>query len=236
MVTANGSPSGTATTTMVTPMMKALSISSSMPCPPLDSSRYHEAMRATKVRTAAPMPTYPICSARVSSLSWRGVFTSSFSILARMLPHWLRSPTANTTIVPPPPVTSVPDSMKGSPSPWWLLSFSSDSPVSVASDTLMSELRRSTPSAGTLSPASSCTTSPTSRSVVDTSRTSPPRTTFTSTSSLMADKARNCCSLVKSLVAVTTATISTATMIATPSTQPPAPSGSCPAAVFRRSS
>ena len=60
MVTASGSPSGTATTTMVTAMMKASRTASNhvpSTAEPDLTARKRMAMRATNVAPAAAMPT-----------------------------------------------------------------------------------------------------------------------------------------------------------------------------------
>mmetsp|Transcript_19773 Transcript_19773/g.41079 ORF Transcript_19773/g.41079 Transcript_19773/m.41079 type:complete len:214 (+) Transcript_19773:2440-3081(+) len=161
MVTASGRPSGMATTTMVTAMMKA-----SMTCvqgslPPCFSQII--AMRAMNVRTAAPPPPFPMSSTMSSSLSCRGVLEASLVKLALILPHWdsLPMPMQTTLASPlvPVSVTSQDERKKGSLKKSFLRS--SGSPVRADSLHLTPEPSNKTPSAGIPSPDLRLTTSPT---------------------------------------------------------------------------
>lgn len=99
MVTANGRPSGTATTTMVTAMIAASTIPVAVS---VSVSYVNRAIIITmNVSTAIKPPKYPIRSAMTSSLSCRGVLACSlFSsplMFALILPYWEFAPVPKTT-------------------------------------------------------------------------------------------------------------------------------------------
>mmetsp|Transcript_12190 Transcript_12190/g.19868 ORF Transcript_12190/g.19868 Transcript_12190/m.19868 type:complete len:203 (-) Transcript_12190:544-1152(-) len=202
MVTARGSPSGMATTTMVTAMMKAW-ITPLEIWPPvgLSCSTQIMAISAAKVSAANTVPMYPMSWAMRSSLSCSGVFTGSETSLARILPHWLCAPTAITNMCTSgwrPRSVSVEEEMrKGSPAAAAPFTRGSGSPVSEDSSAFTPSPSASRPSAGTPAPALSTTMSPTSRSSVLTMTSTPPRRTRAlSSPRLSFSSARNCFSLV----------------------------------------
>jgi len=176
MVTASGSPSGTATTMMVMAKMKNRSgpdenWASGNPL----FSTIHRTMSTRKQSTPTPRPTLPTACASTVSASWRGVVPASPTTIAIVRPHSEWTPTAVTTIVPDPSCTWVPHRIQGLPAGDFLTG--SDSPVSDASSTTNPCAATSTPSAAGLSPVMSRTASPTTREVLVTSISLPSRMT-----------------------------------------------------------
>ena len=117
IVTANGRPSGTATTIIVTAIKKAFIISYS------DYMHIKQwfpkiiwiikwTMRAPIVKAATIVPITPISSAIDSSFYYKGVAGLSSSKLAFNLPSWVFMPTAQTTIFPVPSIIFVPEITK----------------------------------------------------------------------------------------------------------------------------
>uniref|UniRef100_A0A0A9D6I2 ACA1 n=1 Tax=Arundo donax TaxID=35708 RepID=A0A0A9D6I2_ARUDO len=119
-VTANGNPSGTATTTMVTAIAKCSSSSSaSFPDQLKSSPSWYFLLnnpwdRTMKVMTAKNSPIFPIIVATPLSLTCSGVSSSPPSLrVAINFPHWVRMPTVVTSILQDPSCTLVPDKRKG---------------------------------------------------------------------------------------------------------------------------
>jgi len=190
MVTANGKPSGTATTMMVTAKMKKRrgpSANCLMGKPRF--STHHRMRRTVKQRTPTPRPTLPTAAASTVSASCRGVSPVSPTTIAMVRPHSEWTPTAVTSSVPDPSDTCVPHRTQGERSTLFLMG--SDSPVREASSMTRPCAARRTPSAATLSPVIRRTTSPTTRSVFRTSCSTPARTTLISTRSFWALSLRN---------------------------------------------
>mmetsp|Transcript_4769 Transcript_4769/g.13708 ORF Transcript_4769/g.13708 Transcript_4769/m.13708 type:complete len:259 (+) Transcript_4769:3629-4405(+) len=190
MVTAKGRPSGTATTRMVTAKMKNCSgPSENLEMGKPRFSTIHLIMRTTKQSSATAKPTLPMAPASTVSFSCRGVSAASPTTSAMVWPHSLCTPTADTSILPSPSVTWVPQRMKGRSS---FLRSGSDSPVRDASSTTKPCPLMYNPSAVTLSPVSSSSTSPTTSSSLPTNCSTPLRSTFTSMTSFCALSLRNC--------------------------------------------
>mmetsp|Transcript_8941 Transcript_8941/g.29394 ORF Transcript_8941/g.29394 Transcript_8941/m.29394 type:complete len:257 (-) Transcript_8941:1175-1945(-) len=140
MVTASGSPSGTATTTMVTASKKKWSTSfhgATSDGKPLFFA-IHAPVSEMKQHRATANPTYPILLARSPSFSCSGVSSCSLTTSASVWPHSECSPTATMRTTPDPSVTCVPERQNCSDSPFLI---GSDSPVSDASSTTMSKPR-----------------------------------------------------------------------------------------------
>mmetsp|Transcript_39858 Transcript_39858/g.65310 ORF Transcript_39858/g.65310 Transcript_39858/m.65310 type:complete len:210 (-) Transcript_39858:914-1543(-) len=105
MVTANGNPSGTATTTIEIDTMIA-----SMMCRAgsVRSPTAHVIIKIKKRAIATAVPPHPICAPNFSSLSCNGVLSRSSFSLSMSLPHSVLSPTATAIIVPSPDTILVP--------------------------------------------------------------------------------------------------------------------------------
>mmetsp|Transcript_12255 Transcript_12255/g.42511 ORF Transcript_12255/g.42511 Transcript_12255/m.42511 type:complete len:271 (-) Transcript_12255:628-1440(-) len=177
-VMASGKPSGMATTTMVTELMRKSSTST-----PSQSSCsapwiVQRIMEAMKVRMADPMPKLPTSTTSSFRRSCSGVSSGSCTSCLMMAPHWERLPTATASMVPEPSDTVVPDSRNGSLSAFFAMSMGS--PVMADSFVLSLEPATNTPSAGSLSPAVSVTRSPTTMSFAGTASGWPLRSTLTS--------------------------------------------------------
>ena len=117
-------------------------------------------MDARNVKIAAPMPKFPTVTTKTSRRSCKGVLLGSTIRVFRITPHCERDPTHVTTNRPLPSEIDVPDNRKGSFSA--SLPMSMGSPVIAASFALNLLPSTKMPSAGTLSPATSSTRSPTS--------------------------------------------------------------------------
>lgn len=137
-MTANGSPSGTATTTIVIPIIKYSSHSwqyviiypsgCSGSSPPKKSKVLFEilSMKNLKkstwiVRRAQYIPTLPISVPIFSNFSWRGVISMLYSNFAIILPTQLSFPTTMHTYQPSPVTNCVPDNNIGDGKSWWFL-------------------------------------------------------------------------------------------------------------------
>ena len=134
-----------------------------------------------------------------------------------MRPNTELGPTAVTSIVRLPSWHSVEDTMNGFFSPF---SIWSDSPVSFDSSIFTLLPDRKIPSAGTVSPADTCTMSPATRSSMGMSFRSPSRITVTCMRLFSAFSTRNCLSFCRSLIADTFRQTRMAAMIAMPSYHP----------------
>lgn len=105
-VTDKGKPSGIATTTTVTPIIKKFNISTK--CffskePAKYLSMENLTNRAPTMIIAEMKPNLPISSARFSSFFYKGVASTSPSLrIALILPSQLLSPTTNTKYNPSP--------------------------------------------------------------------------------------------------------------------------------------
>mmetsp|Transcript_6481 Transcript_6481/g.13006 ORF Transcript_6481/g.13006 Transcript_6481/m.13006 type:complete len:353 (-) Transcript_6481:418-1476(-) len=204
MVTARGRPSGTATTTMVTAIMKASRTAANQPSSWEGSSSLfiqRIPIRARKVAPAAAIPMYPIIAAISSSFSCKGVWVCSVSSLALILPHCEFLPVAMTSMHPLPSTTLHPESAKGSTldERSWRTCFStpSGSPVRLLSSTVTppASLETRIPSAGILSPGSSIIMSPTTTSFEDISTVRPSLNALTSLAEMLTSSSfLNCCS------------------------------------------
>mmetsp|Transcript_160839 Transcript_160839/g.390720 ORF Transcript_160839/g.390720 Transcript_160839/m.390720 type:complete len:257 (-) Transcript_160839:527-1297(-) len=162
MVTASGSPSGTATTMIVMQMMNEWMIQSvrSRACSRTSSGlAYHMTIIMIIVARPAPAPILPMNFAMSSSFSWSGVSSGSVARRALMRPHREESPTAMTSALHLPAVIWQPESRKGSLSAFFLMS--SGSPVKLLSLLSTSSPLMKMQSAGILSPSSKSSTSPT---------------------------------------------------------------------------
>ena len=110
MVTASGSPSGTATTTMVTAKMKNWSgPSANLLMGNPEFSMIQRIMSTTKQVAATTRPTLPIAVASTVSFSWSGVSRDSPVTSAMVRPHSECGPTASTSTRAEPSLTWVPD-------------------------------------------------------------------------------------------------------------------------------
>mmetsp|Transcript_254 Transcript_254/g.809 ORF Transcript_254/g.809 Transcript_254/m.809 type:complete len:579 (+) Transcript_254:2008-3744(+) len=176
-VMAMGSPSGIATTTMVTEFMRNSRIFNPSHPLPFAPFMIQRIIDARNVKTAAPMPKLPMVTTNTSSRSCNGVLPGSTMSVFKITPHCDRPPTHVTIIRPLPSEIDVPESINGSLSVSFPMSIGS--PVIAASLALNFMPSTKMPSAGTLSPATSSTRSPTRTSPAVTACTSPPRTTFT---------------------------------------------------------
>lgn len=110
MVTANGSPSGTATTTTVIEVMKALIMAEMLSL--LKNGELVERLLMTslpikkrKVKVATATPNFPISLAIYSSLVWSGVASSSMLSLDSAFPDIELCPTPQMMALPAPSVT-----------------------------------------------------------------------------------------------------------------------------------
>mmetsp|Transcript_28697 Transcript_28697/g.56027 ORF Transcript_28697/g.56027 Transcript_28697/m.56027 type:complete len:283 (-) Transcript_28697:396-1244(-) len=175
----------------------------------------HTANWARKQTAATMVPPRPMSSASVVSLPCRGVSSRSSSSSIMILPHSEYGPTAVTRKMQSPSTTVHPERMKGSLSSD--LDTESASPVRELSSIRQSFWCIRSPSAGTLLPRSSITTSPTMTST-DCMRTSMPlRRTVTAESCCLSCSTRNCASLLLSLEAVMIPMSRHAEMMAAPS-------------------
>src|SRR3989338_5603909 len=167
MVTASGSPSGTATTTIVTATTSA-SITACR-CAHTHgfcaTSATQYTISTTNTAMATPRPPQPMFFAILSSDSCRGVGSRGKLASLSMVPHSESSPTAVTSMVPMPASVLQPHSMNPDTVPGGFLA-ESDSPVIVDSSAVSSSPLISTPSPGTWSPVLSTTTSPTTTSSI----------------------------------------------------------------------
>jgi len=106
-VTARGSPSGTATTIIVTPRINAFKSPLSDAIVNtfslfIESFISPRIIRAKKVSTATPTPNNPIYVEIRSNLAYRGVNSSSVFKSASVLPICVNGPTAITIALPFP--------------------------------------------------------------------------------------------------------------------------------------
>ena len=151
MVTASGSPSGTATTMIVTAKMKKRSGPSANCATGNPRFSTHQRISSTtKQTTPTPRPTLPTACASTVSACCSGVSPASPTTSAIVRPHSEWTPTAETSIEPLPSLTCVPQRTQGSLSADFLMG--SDSPVSEASSMTSPWEASTTPSAATLSP------------------------------------------------------------------------------------
>jgi hypothetical protein len=110
IVTANGSPSGTATTTIVTATKKLFIISFKLSmqrkqCYPNIILIIKCINIAHMVNAAAIVPTFPISSATVSSFFYKGVGGCSSCSFSFNFPNYVYEPTVHTKIKPLPSIT-----------------------------------------------------------------------------------------------------------------------------------
>mmetsp|Transcript_60784 Transcript_60784/g.162517 ORF Transcript_60784/g.162517 Transcript_60784/m.162517 type:complete len:294 (+) Transcript_60784:619-1500(+) len=212
MATARGRPSGTATTKTVTPMTSMRRYSrwwiewshTSLQQSLLTKPMTKRMNRMATVSEAAMPPPLVMRSVMWLSLASSTLSVSSASfIFSSMSPWYVLVPTARTTMRPSPSCTKVPaktmgemdtglstgslgSTLKGP------LRFSTDSPVSIASEIPRSFFSITIPSAQTMSPVLSKTTSPTTMLWVEIFFFSPSRMQKISTSSFLARRALNC--------------------------------------------
>lgn len=123
IVTAKGNPSGTATTIIVTPIMKNLSIlykqsicqnySQKVRSSFVPYSMNNRTNRMMNVNIATTTPTLPIVSATASNFTYKGVGVLSLSPNFFISFCTVLSPTYKTNITPVPSLTFVPDIKNG---------------------------------------------------------------------------------------------------------------------------
>mmetsp|Transcript_1868 Transcript_1868/g.3026 ORF Transcript_1868/g.3026 Transcript_1868/m.3026 type:complete len:248 (+) Transcript_1868:694-1437(+) len=172
IVTANGNPSGTATTTMVTATIKKSSSCTGS----VWSKIAHIMVNTTNKTTATAMPRYPMCLPISPSLSCNGVSARSSVNFAINRPHSVFSPTATAIIKPSPDTIFVPFINNGC-NRFFFNSF--DSPVNPASCAFkFSVPKTKMPSAGMVNPSRSTTKSPTTTSSNPICFSTPPRNTM----------------------------------------------------------
>ena len=233
MVTERGSPSGTATTMILTEIMKASTRwrrVSRLSKDPMKSPEAWAPYRiwqsiAINVIAAENMPTWPIFSAKSESFACRGVSSAYCTRVFLKIPYWLCSPTAKTIILPVPSRTLELEIMKG-------LHFSPafqvgtpflipiGYPVIEDSSAIISWLSIRKPSTEMISPVYTIWTSPTKSSSTSMFSTLSPRTTLTFFFDAILLSFLNCCSLTQSFPEVTVTMITTATNIEAPYIHP----------------
>lgn len=116
-MTANGSPSGTATTIMLTAIINASTNSWSVYNLIRVLTNYWESYAPYKicphmqinVAPAEIIPTWPICSAKIVNFCWRGVSYYSDWRTSFSFPYCEFTPVANTIIAPVPYKTFDPE-------------------------------------------------------------------------------------------------------------------------------
>ena len=177
-VTVGSSPSGMNATTMPSAKMNDAAI-------PLWTNITSSRKNATPMHSANTV----ICFVRWSSCLCSGLsFCSMFCVRLAILPNSVAMPVWVTTTRPLPSDTDVPSNTRFGISAFVRFSSSTasavlrtgfDSPVSVDWSTCRSLERTTRPSAGTLSPSSSVSTSPGTRSSARTFCSCPSRMTFT---------------------------------------------------------
>mmetsp|Transcript_3603 Transcript_3603/g.12071 ORF Transcript_3603/g.12071 Transcript_3603/m.12071 type:complete len:277 (-) Transcript_3603:532-1362(-) len=176
-VIANGKPSGIATTTIVTELIKKFKTFKPSQLPDSTLSAIHRINDAKNVKIAAPIPKFPTRTTNASSRSCNGVDCGSTINVFKMAPHCECPPTATTTHLPLPSETLVPDNKNGSFSKFFPISIGS--PVIAASFVFNLLPSKYTQSAGILSPAVNSNTSPTNTSPAGICSTSPSITVLT---------------------------------------------------------
>lgn len=179
IVTANGRPSGTATTMMLTAMMNASTNSWRVSNLKRVLTNYPEANAPykiwpnmqIKVAPAETIPTWPICSAKTVNFCWSGVYYYSDWRTSFSFPYWEWTPVAKTIIAPVPSKIFDPEIRKELPFLCYLLLKSgtnflipSGSPVIADSSATMLWLSTTNPSTEIIYPVSTNWISPTNMS------------------------------------------------------------------------
>mmetsp|Transcript_1866 Transcript_1866/g.4523 ORF Transcript_1866/g.4523 Transcript_1866/m.4523 type:complete len:286 (-) Transcript_1866:483-1340(-) len=208
IVTARGSPSGTATTKMVMPVMTNPRISDQCTRWSHVSKQHFLPWKAMPMRMRRMMTraiethidTVVIRSVMASSFLCRMERPESASFIFSAMPPWyVLGPTARTRSLPSPSCTNVPAKRVGEDTTdlflityWGVFFFITVSPVSIFSLIARSLRPITTPSAGSTSPVLSKTTSPTTSSCTLTVCVCPSRRTVRSMFSFWALRSRNC--------------------------------------------